>query len=220
MPLKLTNTEPNLIRKRKPKSPCVKCGLHASRCICETLPSLQLATRICLVMHHRELKRTTNTGQLALHCLRNSIMRVRGNPELAPLSLAEDLVPEYRHLVYFPTENAIELNQDLVNSSPQPIQLIVPDGNWRQASKVCSRHPELAGLLRVKIGISNQAKDHLRAEHRPEGMSTLEAIARALGVIEGPEVMNSLLEVYQAKLKQTLIGRGKVGVKLKSSTVV
>ena len=56
--------------------------------------------------------------------------------------------------------------------------------------------------------IPNLAKNHLRAESSEFGMSTLEAIARALGVIEGDEVEKKLLEVYQVKLERTLIGRG------------
>ena len=49
---------------------------------------------------------------------------------------------------------------------------------------------------------------HLRAQHRQEGMATLQAIAHALGVIEGDLVKAQLMKLYHAKLEQTLIGRG------------
>jgi hypothetical protein len=39
-------------------------------------------------------------------------------------------------------------------------------------------------------------------------MATLQAIAYALGVIEGEWVRTQLMKLYQAKIERTLIGRG------------
>jgi len=125
-----------------------------------------------------------------------------------PLNLSDLLIPRFRSVVFFPSDSSIELTKDFVQESPLPIQLIVPDGNWRQASKVLCRHPELDELPRVKLSRPNEAKNHLRAEHFPEGLSTLEAIANALGIIEGPDVQSSLLKLYKAKLSQTMRARG------------
>ncbi len=58
------------------------------------------------------------------------------------------------------------------------------------------------------ISTPNISKFHLRAQHRREGMATLQAIAHALGVIEGDLVKAQLMKLYHAKLEQTLIGRG------------
>ena len=62
---------------------------------------------------------------------------------------------------------------------------------------------------RIKISAKNTATQHLRAEHFDAGMSTLEAIAQALGIIEGAEAKDALLKLYQLKLSRTLKGRGK-----------
>jgi DTW domain-containing protein len=198
----------NSIRKRKTKNPCSGCSLHKERCICVFIPHLNLKTKISLVVHAKELKRTTNTGTLALKGLTNSEMIIRGKDHL-PVDLSSLLNPEYRTYLFYPTDNAIELDRELVEKESKPIQLIVPDGNWRQASKVHIRHPELALIPRVMISTPNRANHHLRAENTEYGMSTIEAIARALGVIEGKEVEKLLLELYQHKLTQTLIGRGE-----------
>ena len=198
-----------LNRKRKTKVPCLGCQMHIDRCVCNFIPNLNLETKITLVIHKKELKRTTNTGQLALSSLSNSALRIRGESDKKTLDLTDLLTPEYRTFLFFPSKDAIELTPELVQSSQLPIQLIVPDGNWRQASKVHSRHPELKNVQKVKISTVNKSTYHLRAEHLPEGMATLEAIAFALGIIEGDEVKNILLNLYQAKLKNTLLGRGK-----------
>jgi hypothetical protein len=39
-------------------------------------------------------------------------------------------------------------------------------------------------------------------------MSTLEAIARAVGIIESREAESQLLELYRVKLSRTIEGRG------------
>ena len=196
-------------RQRKPRKPCPNCLLHLDRCICSDFPSLNLKTKISLIIHAKELKRTTNTGRLALKSLINSEMRIRGNVR-ETLDLTDLLGPQYRTLLFYPSDDARELTPELVQESPSPIQLIVPDGNWRQASKVHYRHHELKDITRVKITTPNQNRYHMRTENTEYGMATLEAIAYALGIIEGIEVQKTLLAFYQKKLEGTLLGRGIV----------
>ncbi len=176
-------------------------------CICDSIPRVDLQTKVCLIVHVNELKRSSNTGRLALRALVNSEMRVRGKTR-EPLDLSDLLTHRYRTFLFYPSADAVELDNELVAQDRMPIQLIVPDGTWRQASKVHSRHHELKDVPRVKISTPNLSKFHLRAQHRPEGMATLQAIAHALGVIEGDLVKAQLMKLYDAKLERTLIGRG------------
>jgi DTW domain-containing protein YfiP len=134
-------------------------------------------------------------------------MRVRGDTREA-LDLSDLLNDDYHPLLFYPSVDAIELDAHFMKQIKKPVLLIVPDGNWRQASKVHYRHQELKDVPRVKIGTPNLAEHHLRAETTEAGMSTLQAIACAIGVIEGPEAGASLMSLYEAKLKATLIGRG------------
>lgn len=198
-----------LQRKRKTKNPCPECFLHKDRCICAIIPSLHLKTKVSLVIHAKEIKRTTNTGRLALKILKNSEMRIRGQTE-APVDLSDLLQDQYQSLLFYPADDAMDLTSEFLSQFTKPIQLIVPDGNWRQASKVATRHKELSHLPRVMIAKPNLATQHLRAETTEEGMSTLQAIAEALKVIEGDIVYESMMKVYQAKLEQTLKGRGQL----------
>lgn len=211
MSLKLSAGENTLIdracnRKRKTRNPCPRCSLHTARCICALIPKLNLRTKLSLIIHAKEMKRTTNTGRLAIEALSNSEMVIRGESHHR-VDLSHLITPEYESYVLYPADGAIDL--EMVKSL-KPIQLIVADGNWRQAGKVNQRHPELKGLPRIKISQSNLAKYHLRKEHFSEGFSTLEAIAIAFGAIEGDEVGSSLMSLYQAKLKATAEGRGLV----------
>ena len=202
-------------RQRKTKDPCPRCRLHRDLCLCSLIQQQDLKTRITLLIHHREMKRTTNTGLLAIEALANSRLVIRGlQNQTNPLS--EVLDENYETLLLFPSEEAKSLSEILTlrsqtkpNCELRPIHLLVPDGNWRQASKVHSRHPELATVQRVKISPQKTATDFLRKETVPDGMATLEAIAEALRLIEGEEVGAILKTLFQEKLERTLKGRGQ-----------
>jgi DTW domain-containing protein len=181
--------------------------LHQSLCICDLIPTLHLKTKIALIIHRREMKRTTNTGLLALKALVNSEMRVRGEGT-EKLDLSDLLSDQYHTLLLYPASNAVNLDREFLERIDRPIQLIVPDGNWRQAGKVNLRHEELKDITRVSIATPNTSSHFMRLESKQNGMATLQAIAFALGVIEGEDVMSQLMELYNVKLKRTLASRG------------
>ncbi len=189
------------------KDPCPVCYLTRTLCICDSIPRLDLNTKICLIIHVNELKRSSNTGRLALRALVNSEMRVRGETR-ETLDLSDLLTGRYRTFLFYPTVDAVELDHKLVAHDRTPIQLLVPDGTWRQARKVHSRHHELKDVPRVKISAPDISKFHLRAQHRPEGMATLQAIAHALGVIEGDLVKAQLMKLYDLRVERALVARG------------
>lgn len=175
--------------------------------MCAVLPRLDLRTKVALVIHRHELLRSSNTGMLAVRALVNSELRIRGESR-AMLDLSDLLSPRYRSLLYYPSSDAVELTPELIAQDPRPIQLIVPDGTWRQARKIHSRQPELKDVPRVKISTPNDATFQLRAQSRAAGMATLLAIAAALGIIEGEAVALQLMRLYQARVARTLAARG------------
>ncbi len=183
------------------------CAASRTLCLCDAVPRIELRTKICLIIHHRELSRSSNTGLLAVRALVNSEVRIRGEGR-ATLDLKDVLSSQYRTFLFYPTNDAVELDKALVMQEHTPIQLIVPDGTWRQARKIHSRHPELKDLPRVKISTPNHSTFQLRAQSRPEGMATLQAIAHGLAVIEGDVVGAQLMKLYQAKIERTLIEGG------------
>jgi DTW domain-containing protein len=196
-----------LPRTRKIKDQCPICAASRALCLCDAVPRIELNTKICLVIHHRELTRSSNTGLLALRALVNSEIRIRGEGR-ETLDLKDLLTPQYRTFLFYPSDDAVELDKELVAQDRRPIQLIVPDGTWRQARKIHSRHHELKDVPRVKISTPNNSTFQLRAQSRPEGMATLQAIAHGLGVIEGDLVGAQLMKLYHAKIERTLIARG------------
>src|SRR5829696_8556080 len=57
---------------------CPGCRLQPRLCICADMPLLPTRTRVVLILHQLELHKTTNTGRLALRCLPNSAVALRG----------------------------------------------------------------------------------------------------------------------------------------------
>ena len=197
----------DLRNTRRAKNPCPGCAAARESCLCAVLPRIELATKICLVIHHRELTRSSNTGLLAVRALVNSEVRVRGAGRDS-LDLKNLLTPQYRTFLLYPSPDAVELTKALAVQDARPIQLIVPDGTWRQARKLHSRHAELRNVARVKLSVPSDSTYQLRAQSQPGRMATLQAIAHALGVIEGAAVRDQMMTLYHAKIERTLIGCG------------
>jgi DTW domain-containing protein YfiP len=178
--------------------------MHGSLCVCALVPRLETRTRLVLFIHRFEYRKPTNTGLLAASCVAGSQVHVRGgeSDETVPFVRPEGS----RALVLFPYEDATPL--DRLEPSEAPVTLVVPDGSWRQAWKMYKRVPGLEGLPCVSLPDGPRSTYRLRSESHAAGLSTLEAIARALGILEGPEVQSAIERVFLAMVERTLWARG------------
>ncbi len=182
-------------------------------CVCALMPEprIETRTRLVLIIHRYEDRKPTNTGRIAAECLANTETIVRGHeaaptpPFLSP--------PGTQPLLLFPFEGATplaELAPELA-AAATPVTLIVPDGNWRQASKVRNRVPGLRDIPCVCLPAGAPTTYRLRTETHDAGLATIEAIARAMGLLEGAHVEGALTRVFRAMVDRTLWLRGKVG---------
>ena len=177
-------------------------------CVCDLFPDppLETRTRLVLFIHRYEDRKTTNTGRLAAECIAGSEVRVRGHehhpcpPYVAP--------PGTRPLLLFPHEEATPLEH--LAPSPESVTLIVPDGTWRQARRVRTRVPGLDAVPCVTLPAGEPTTYGLRLERRPGGLATVEAIARAFELLEGPHVRAALDRVFRAMVERTLWSRGTI----------
>ncbi len=189
---------------------CPRCRVHANLCVCALIPQLETRTRVVLVIHFREERKPTNTGRLATMALSNSEMLVRGREDGAQDEIAID--PGTRPLLLFPHEGAVPLESVAARAGDdRPVTLIVPDGNWRQASKIRQRVQGMDAIPCVMLPIGAPSVYRLRTEAHPFGLATVEAIARALRLLEGErgaEVERALLHVFNAMVERTLTMRG------------
>ncbi len=189
---------------------CARCRMHASLCVCPLVTNVETRTRLLLVVHRREDGKPTNTGRLAAACLTNSAVVVRGH---IPVDDAEgepalEFPTDSQPLLLYPADDAVPITR--FAGSARPVVLVVPDGNWRQASKVRKRVPGLDGVPCVSLPPGAATSYRLRFEPQKDGLATLEAIARAFGVLEGPHVEEALLRPFRAMVERTLWARGAI----------
>jgi DTW domain-containing protein YfiP len=185
---------------------CPRCRMHGSLCVCPLIPRIATRTRLVLVIHRIEARKPSNTGRLAVECLPNSEILVRGHTDAPTGPVATD--PDRDAVFLFPHEGAGSL-ADLARSS-RPVTLIVPDGTWRQASKVRQRVPGLREIPCVSLPPDAPSVYRLRAEAHDHGLATIEAIARAMGILEGVHVRRALEHVFRAMVERTLWSRGEI----------
>lgn len=183
---------------------CAGCRLHLSLCACSLIPRLETRTKFVLFMHHFEDRKSTNSGRLATRCLANSEVNLRGRLGEPGASFVPE--PGRRSLLLFPHEDARPLTEFV--GSNEPLTLVVPDGTWRQASKVRNRVAGLSELPCVSLPHGEPSRYRLRFEAHGTGLSTLEAIARALGVLEGMHLQKALEGVFETVVDRILWSRG------------
>lgn len=178
--------------------------MHGSICVCDLMPKIETQTKLLLIIHRIEIRKPSNTGNLAASCLTNSEVIVRGHQgdPTAPLTFPEGTQP----LLLFPYEDAVPITQFI----GKPTILVVPDGTWRQANKVRQRVPGLASIPSVVLPPDVPSRYRLRSEAHEHGLATIEAIARAFGILEGPHVRTALEHLLDAMVDRTLWARGDV----------
>ncbi len=164
--------------------------MHLERCICAHIPTLPLQTRLVLVSHRSEKKKISNTAHYALLALPNHEHHWRGWPRDGPVEVPSD------GLLLFPYEDAVPLTPDVVRDLARPVHLVVPDGTWGQARQMGKREASLRNLHRVSLPPERLSRYRIRRQHRLDGLSTFEAIARCMGVLEGPEAEARLDEFF------------------------
>lgn len=187
-------------RARHGQARCERCALPPASCLCQFAAPLELRTRVIVVMHRREVHKTTNTARLVPLALANSRVCVMGLAE-DRVELESAAATWSRARLLFPSDDALELEPAPAEA---PITLVVPDGNWRQAHKLARREPLLAELPRVRLPAGPPSRYALRKHPDPRFLATFEALARALGVLEGPEVQQRLEALLDEKVARTL----------------
>lgn len=171
------------------------------------MPRLDLATRLILIMHVRERDSITSTAALALHALTNSECRVHGKKD-QPLNLDSLNDPSRRLLVLYPDPNASPLSPALLKHDERPVSLLVPDGTWRHVTRMKKYFLGLPCAETVRLPQGPPSEWTIRKTNDPYKFSTFEAIARAYGIIESPQVQNQLETFFRLMVQRVRRSRG------------
>ncbi len=186
---------------------CPRCALKLALCICERLPHLATRTHVCFVTHKLEDQKSTNTGRVCRALLDNSSLALFGN-DLPALPTAP-WPAGHRPVVLFPQREAPVVSPALLDDE-RPLALVVLDGTWRQANRWRKRFL----VARVPFMVpppGGPGVYRLRTATSEHGLSTLEAVARALGALEGAAVERALVDALELFQTRLLWLRGSIG---------
>lgn len=182
--------------------------MKTSLCICELIPAIDTKTRLCLIIQNRELKKPTNTGALAVKSLTNSEMHIRGKID-TPVDYNSLYDSSYENIFLYPGKNASPLTRELIDSFKKPVKLFVADGNWGQANRIYRRFLKAHSVQSIFLPVGKPTEYQLRKEHgKAEGLATIEAIARTMGIIENKETEESLYKIFKTMVHRTMQTRG------------
>ncbi|NVZ50991.1 DTW domain-containing protein [Pseudomonas sp. B6002] len=182
---------------------CSRCLRPVTHCLCPLIPSLDSRTRVLLLQHPSEVNHALNTARLAALGLNNALLVVGEVFEDLPSLLNP---PGYQARLLFPADDAQPLQA--YASSDQPLLLVVPDGTWRKARKMLHLNPLLAALPRVTLAEGGVSRYRLRKAPAPGALSTIEAIAQALQVLEVPRSFEALLKPFEALIEGQIVAMG------------
>ena len=177
-------------------------------CFCDRITSLPTRTRILLLQHPREERVAIGTARMALLALPNAERRVGldFSDDSGVRTAVARTGPTY---VLFPGPDAAP-----AESLPRgrEITLIVLDGTWPQAAKLLKVNPAIAALPRVAFRPRAPSAYAIRREPADFCVSTIEALAEVLSVLE-PEGhrFERLLDPFHAMVARQQWFRTEVG---------
>jgi DTW domain-containing protein YfiP len=173
---------------------CDRCLRPLSVCFCPHLPVLPTRTRVLLLQHPREQHMAIGTARMAHLALPNSTLIVGtdfANDPVVARAMADDAT-----YVLFPGAQAVDV---ATLPRDRPITLIVVDGTWWQARKLLKLNPALAAQPRVAFTPTRPSQYLIRRQPAEFCVSTIEALAEVLAVLEPQEQsFTRLLDPFHA----------------------
>lgn len=173
---------------------CPACLFRPEDCLCPAcLPPMETRTRLLVLRHVSERLRPTNTARwvaLALAGARLVDYGARG------ALLDEGPLAEPGTCVLWPGPAA--------PLAAPPRQVVVVDASWSQARRMLQRIPALRALPRLSLPGPPPGSLRLREPPIAGGMSTLEAVARALELLGEPEPARKLDRIHALSVERGL----------------
>jgi len=211
---------------KPPRGSCKRCARPLSHCLCEHVCAVSNGTRVLILQHPDEARHPLNTARLALLGLKHAELWVGESfPQLdARLREADRallLFPDTKEAPVAGTRSpdprkpsCPDLQQPRSpdplqpDSAPRHVLLIVPDGTWRKAGRIVNANPALQSLPRLSLQTNQASRYIVRKASKPDALSTIEAIACALELLEPGQDFQALLAPFHTLVQQQIQAMG------------
>jgi DTW domain-containing protein YfiP len=180
------------------------------------MSKLESEVGVLILQHPQEQDRVLGTARLLVETLANARLTVGLSWRNLSHALKEPADPSDWGVLYLGSTHAgedgplVALDRKGAKLADQAAAragvkgIVVLDGNWAQAKALWWRNAWLTRLRRfVVVPDGPSLYGDLRREARPDAVSTLEAVALALSVLEGdPALQERLLAPFRAMLAE------------------
>lgn len=183
---------------------CPDCNRPASHCLCPLINPQPSVTQLLVIQHPDEVGHALNTARLLTLGLSNAQLLVC--EELPPAWQAWLTDPQWQVRLLFPRADAQPLNH---HSCPTPLRLVLLDGTWRKARKLVHVNPLLQHLPAVLLDNPPASRYRLRKASEPGALSTIEAAAEALHLLEPGFDREKLLRPFEALIESQISAMGE-----------
>ncbi|MBH0013276.1 DTW domain-containing protein [Pseudoalteromonas sp. NZS100_1] len=161
---------------------CNHCNFALNTCICSAITNINNKVKVIILQHPSEEKIAKNTAKLLNLCLTDcQIVKGENNDDFSILKS----LPVSSTVLLYPNENAINLDDSAEQSNIKNItHLIVVDGTWKKAYKILQLTTLLNQFKTVSFKQLPKNRYAIRKAPRADSLSTLEAVAHSLLLIE------------------------------------
>lgn len=185
---------------------CERCLRPLSHCLCPHIKAVSNLTRVLILQHPDEHKHPLNTARLAALGLENADLYVGEHfPDLAQIIAAAEAA-----WLLFPSDGEQTARSP---SGAEPLTrstlLIVPDGTWRKARRIVSQNPVLETLPRFSLPANEPSRYRIRKARERHHLSTVEAIVRALSMLEPHVDFSPVLKPFEVLVEQQINAMGR-----------
>lgn len=179
---------------------CYRCVKPRATCLCNDITKVDNTTSVHIVQHVRERRHPIGTARIAaLGLSRVAVDTVY--PITGRFSFDHPLPP--RAALLYPSPDAVLMEQ--LTERERPHHLVVIDGTWHQAAQIYRDSPALQTLPRLTFGTVQPSNYRIRKEPNDSANATIEAICRALRILE-PQTpgIDGLLSTFDRMIETQL----------------
>jgi len=184
---------------------CNRCQYSQQTCVCDAINIINNNLKIIILQHPNEVKASKNTAHLVKLTLANCEIHI-GEQDDDFVFL--NSLPSESTAILYPSENAVLLDNDKTSNvqfaTTSLKQLIVIDGTWKKAFKIMQLTKGLKRFKHISFKQLPQNRYIIRKAPRADSLSTLEAVAYSLQLLDHEPIapLYNLLNTFIEKQTQ------------------
>ena len=178
---------------------CEQCHLAKFACLCPWQLSMPSKIEFILLMHRKEVYKTTNTGRLIADMFPDSTHAFLWDRTEPSTALVQQLNNKQRNImIVFPDNHHVQSTSEhktqateretkkktheekTKNNEHAALTVVLLDGTWKQASRMMRLSPWLQHLPRLALTVNKPKNHYIRQAKHQDQLATAQAAAYIL----------------------------------------